>query len=447
MEWVKTASSNANNSFLGPCPSFPIYESSSIFHRCIPTTQQIPNIGNNVYTFTQQFLSDIYNTWPLILGMSLLAFILSLVLVGLMHYLSTIISWLICVLSVLVKYSFFEEYIRNDTALYILAIVATIIMVILIIAVYLLKNKLAGLTALFEESGKCMLSLPGLTIPPLIAFGALLIFLVFWIIVVICIISSTYPSAPNETTMNSLNNSINIKQTSDSTKPFHIEYIDATWIKNMLWIYFVGLIWTSEFIFACQQFTLAGAVAFWYFKKKTDSPTIYAMGKLMKYHLGSVAKGSFVITIFKIPRLILTYLYTKLKKNEESECASCCLKCCICGFWMLEKFIRFLNHNAYTVIAIESINFCPAAGIAWNAMATNAAQVAVVNTIGDFILFLGKYIFLCVCEDKTINGNAGRWKQSNLAKLLGEEPMDVDSVEGPIQVVEMMPINQQPFKS
>lgn len=30
---------------------------------------------------------------------------------------------------------------------------------------------------------------------------------------------------------------------------------------------------------------------------------------------------------------------------------------------MLEKFIRFLNHNAYTVVAIESINFCPAAGI------------------------------------------------------------------------------------
>lgn len=153
-----------------------------------------------------------------------------------------------------------------------------------------------------------------------------------------------------------------------------------------------------------------------------------------------------------------------------------------------------MNHNAYTVIAIESINFCPAAGIAWNAMATNAVQIAVVNTIGDFILFLGKLLvalicglvtiiavkdtdvnvapvifvtlfsffiahivlslfevvvdtlFLCVCEDKTINGNNGRWKQSNLAKLVGEEPTDIDSVEGPIQVVEMMPINQQPFK-
>lgn len=128
-------------------------------------------------------------------------------------------------------------------------------------------------------------------------------------------------------------------------------------------------------------------------------------------------------------------------------------------------------------------------------MATNAIQVAVVNSIGDFILFLGKLfvalvcglitlivvkdtdvnvapvvfvtlfaffiahivlslfevvvdtLFLCVCEDKTINGNNGRWKQSNLAKLLGEDPADTDQVEAPVQMVEMMPINQQPFKT
>lgn len=60
----------------------------------------------------------------------------------------------------------------------------------------------------------------------------------------------------------------------------------------------------------------------------------------------------------------------RLKKGEDkgSECAACCLKCCICGFWLLEKFIRFLNHNAYTVVAIESINFCPAAGIVSSAI-------------------------------------------------------------------------------
>lgn len=53
-------------------------------------------------------------------------------------------------------------------------------------------------------------------------------------------------------------------------------------------------------------------------------------------------------------------------------------------------------------------------------------------------------LFLCVCEDKTINGRAGRWARSNLAKLVGEEPLQAGE-EPPIQVVEMIPINKHPF--
>lgn len=141
-------------------------------------------------------------------------------------------------------------------------------------------------------------------------------------------------------------------------------------------------------LLACQQLALAGAVAFWYFRKPTDSPVIMAIGKLLKYNLGSAAKGSILITIFKIPRLILTFLYAKwvsrnffwhdfytniqqygfllnflyftlfrMKKGSDkgSECAQCCMKSCICCFWFLEKFIRFLNHNAYTVIGRKII--------------------------------------------------------------------------------------------
>ena len=54
-------------------------------------------------------------------------------------------------------------------------------------------------------------------------------------------------------------------------------------------------------------------------------------------------------------------------------------------------------------------------------------------------------LFLCICEDKTINGATGRWKESNLAYLLGEDP--VDAVEAPMQEVELRPINKQPFSS
>ncbi|XP_055376186.1 choline transporter-like 1 isoform X2 [Condylostylus longicornis] len=524
---------------LGPCPPFPVYESTPVLHRCLPTGKNAPKemIKNaykllNNWDIAQQFLSDLYKTWPIMALLASFALLLSIILVAFMHWLTKIVSWLICIFVVIasiaftvvlwwayysmkqkkdlsVKYSMLEEFLRNETAIYVLAIIATIIMILLIIIVYYLKSKLSGMAALFEEAGKCMLSLPGLAIAPTIAFLFLTIFLAFWVFVVVCIVTANYPGMTplipltsagkvgipsNNTALTGSTEKVN--SDSDYKTLLKVEYKDASWIKSMLWIYFIGLIWHTEFIFACQQFALAGAVAYWYFKKPTDSPSTYAIGKLLKYHLGSVAKGSFVITIFKIPRLILTYLYTKLKKSEDkgSQCAKCCLTCCICGFWLLEKFIRFLNHNAYTVIAIESINFCPAAGIAWNAMATNALQVATINSIGDFILFLGKVmvaticglvsvlilkdredihfyvapvvfitifgffiahvvlslfevvvdtLFLCVCEDKTINGNAGRWKQSNLAKLVGEEPND--DIEGPIQAVEMTPINKQPF--
>lgn len=92
-----------------------------------------------------------------------------------------------------------------------------------------------------------------------------------------------------------------------------VKFNDPIWVKYMWWVYIIGLIWTSEFILACQSMVIAGAVAHWFYRNryKTTDHVSYSACKLLKYHLGSVAKGSFLITLFKIPRLILTYLYAK----------------------------------------------------------------------------------------------------------------------------------------
>lgn len=195
--------------------------------------------------------------------------------------------------------------------------------IFLIVIIFFLRSKIGGLAALFEEAGRCMLSLPGLAGPPILATIALVLFFTFWLTVIICLATSNYPHVKSVLT------SDNIKITASSTispisdfaknitlvennKSFKlVEYLDAVWLKRLLWFYVAALIWISEFIFACQQLTIAGAVAFWYFRKPTDSPVLTAISKLVKYHMGSVAKGSFIITIFKIPRLILTYLYAK----------------------------------------------------------------------------------------------------------------------------------------
>lgn len=72
-----------------------------------------------------------------------------------------------------------------------------IFQIILVVIIYYLKNKLSGLSALFEESGKCMMNLPGLIIAPLLAFIVLAIFLAFWVLVVICIATASAPGDKN----------------------------------------------------------------------------------------------------------------------------------------------------------------------------------------------------------------------------------------------------------
>jgi len=46
-----------------------------------------------------------------------------------------------------------------------------------------------------------------------------------------------------------------------------VEFKDATWVRYMWWVYIIGLIWSSEFILACQHMIISGAVAKWYFTK------------------------------------------------------------------------------------------------------------------------------------------------------------------------------------
>lgn len=62
--------------FLGPCPTFPVYESTPVLHRCIPTGKSAPGEQVrdmydlvNSWSVAQQLFSDLYVTWPIIVVM------------------------------------------------------------------------------------------------------------------------------------------------------------------------------------------------------------------------------------------------------------------------------------------------------------------------------------------------------------------------------------------
>uniref|UniRef100_A0A3B3QMR8 Choline transporter-like protein n=1 Tax=Paramormyrops kingsleyae TaxID=1676925 RepID=A0A3B3QMR8_9TELE len=132
------------------------------------------------------------------------------------------------------------------------------------------------------------------------------------------------------------------------------------------------------------------------FRDKTKlpvTPILSSTFRLIRYHLGTVAKGSFIITLVKIPRLILMYIHNQLK-GKENACARCMLKACICCLWCLEKCLNYLNQNAYAATAINSTSFCTSARDAFVILVENALRVAAINAVGDFVLFLGKVLIV-----------------------------------------------------
>lgn len=126
--------------------------------------------------------------------------------------------------------------------------------------VCLLRKKLSGMAALFEEASNCMLEMPSLVLPSVIASVLLSLFLAFWIAVVVCLATANYPGmkpflkqTPSNITELSATPvpSLVVRNNTDvDYKSFtRVEYHEADVLQNMLWFYLFGLIWTCEFIF------------------------------------------------------------------------------------------------------------------------------------------------------------------------------------------------------
>ncbi|CAH0554777.1 unnamed protein product [Brassicogethes aeneus] len=441
------------SSSFGPCPVLPIYDSIPVLNRCVP--KPVKEVGESVlhsfysllnsWDALEQILGDLYKTWKEIIALTCLSLVISLLTILILHCMAHIVSYIIMIGFSIASiggtgflwYTYFDlkhnldktnenmlllESARNETAFFWYSIVATVITVIILLIVIFMRKQVDFLANLFKETTKCVMHLPGLFFQPLITFVILGLFFLLWIFVVLCLATAYYPGRTGISPTASGGHMVATPATAniqpvnmtytEKIKLTVVEYVEPSWVKGMWWIYFIGLIWTSEFIMACQQMVIAGAVAHWYYrhKYKDNSHLSYAICKLIKYHLGSVALGSLIITAVKIPRLILMYIHERLKRNKDkgSECASCGLKCCICCFYCLEKFLRYLNHNAYTVIAIDGSNFCKAAGTAFEVLTSHAIQVATINGLGDFILFLGK------CFVTAVTGCAGlAWFRRN----------------------------------
>ncbi|KAL2791592.1 choline transporter-like protein 4 isoform 2 [Daubentonia madagascariensis] len=437
------------------CPSF-LLPSTPALGRCFPwsnvTPPELPGITGNISQgisglidslnardISVKIFEDFAQSWYWILVALGVALVLSLLFILLLRLVAgpLVLVLILGVLGVLAYgiYYCWEEYrVLQDkgasisqlgfttnlsayqsvqetwlAALIVLAVLEGILLLMLIF----LRQRIRIAIALLTEASKAVGQMMSTMFYPLITFVLLLICIAYWAVTALYLATSGQPQyvfwAPNASLPSCeqvpMNTSCDpMVQPVNSSCPGLMcvfqGYLSTGLVQRSLFnlqIYGVlGLFWTLNWVLALGQCVLAGAFAsfYWAFHKPRDIPTFplsSAFIRTLRYHAGSLAFGALILTLVQIARVILEYIDHKLRgvQNPIARCIMCCFKCCL---WCLEKFIKFLNRNAYIMIAIYGKNFCVSAKNAFTLLMRNIVRVVVLDKVTDLLLFFGKLL-------------------------------------------------------
>uniref|UniRef100_A0A671KMK0 Choline transporter-like protein n=1 Tax=Sinocyclocheilus anshuiensis TaxID=1608454 RepID=A0A671KMK0_9TELE len=278
--------------------------------------------------------------------------------------------------------------VANALSVSVVVIILSIVEAILLLALIFLRTRIFIAIALIQETSKALGHMMSTLFYPIVTFVLLLVCVSYWGITALYLATSGAP-VYKVVAMNTTQGDCSVIRANETCDPEYptcpsarcvfINYnTEGLFQKNLfnLQIYnVIAFLWCVNFVIALGHCTLAGAFAsyYWAFSKPADIPTfplIQSFMRALRYHVGSLAFGALILTLVQIVRIILEYLDHKFKEaqNPCTRFIMCCLKCC---FYCLEKFIKFINRNAYIMIAIYGKNFCVSAKNAFSLLMRN----------------------------------------------------------------------------
>ncbi|NP_001086000.1 choline transporter-like protein 4 [Xenopus laevis] len=390
------------------------------------------NVGKKIF-------EDFAKSWPWIITALVIAMVVSLLFLILLRFTAGILVWVLIVGVIgVIGYGIYHCYMEYDTLnkqgvsvsdvgftfnlgvyfrvketwLAILIVLAVVEAILLLVLLFLRKRILIAI-ALIKEASKAIGHIMSSLFYPLVTFVLLVVCVAYWGMTALYLATSGAPiyristvntSVPGceNITGNETCNPMTFKPSSSCNEArcifyrYNNEGLFQTNLFNLQIYNVIGFLWCINFVIALGQCVLAGAFAsyYWAFHKPKDIPffpVAESFMRTLRYHTGSLAFGSLILTIVQLIRIILEYVDHKLKgaQNPCTRFLLCCLKCC---FWCLEKFIKFLNRNAYIMIAVYGKNFCVSAKNAFKLLMRNIVRVVVLDKVTDLLIFFGKLI-------------------------------------------------------
>uniref|UniRef100_A0A8B9DVB3 Choline transporter-like protein n=1 Tax=Anser cygnoides TaxID=8845 RepID=A0A8B9DVB3_ANSCY len=348
-----------------------------------------------------------------------IAMVASLIFIVLLRFLAGIMVWVMIVLVILVLgYGIFHCYMeyaklkgeagsdvsltdlgfQTDLRVYLhlrqtwlaFMIILCVVEVVIILLLIFLRKRILIAIALIKEASRAVGHIMMSLLFPLCTFFLLCLCIAYWASTAVYPFSFLF-----------LRVEIHSNLCPDAQCLFAFYGGETAYHKYLIILQFFNVFmffWLANFVIALGQVTLAGAFAsyYWAFKKPDDMPAFplfSAFGRALRYHTGSLAFGSLILAIVQVIRLLilLSHGVPPAADNKFAKFLLSCLKCC---FWCLEKFIKFLNRNAYIMIAVYGTNFCTSARNAFFLLMRNIIRVAVLDKVTDFLFFLGKLLIV-----------------------------------------------------
>ncbi|XP_011311619.1 CTL-like protein 2 isoform X2 [Fopius arisanus] len=164
-------------------------------------------------------------------------------------------------------------------------------------------------------------------------------------------------------------------------------------------IHIVGGIWICIFLSAIGDMTLAGTFASWYWTINKHDVSFFTVSeslwRTVRYHPGTVAFGSFLLTICRLFRLLIDIL-EGLSEDNSGDCCTGFVRCIVpCLLALLERFVKFMTGNAYIICAIYGKGLCDSAGEALSLIMRNLARTTILNKVVGWVLLGGKVLVTC----------------------------------------------------
>uniref|UniRef100_A0A8C7P5D8 Choline transporter-like protein n=1 Tax=Oncorhynchus mykiss TaxID=8022 RepID=A0A8C7P5D8_ONCMY len=293
----------------------------------------------------------------------------------------------------------FKVYLQVKETWLAFLIILSVVEGILLLTLIFLRTRILIAIALIQESSKAVSHMMSTLFYPLVTFVLLVVCVAYWGITALYLATSGNP-VYKVVTLNSTQGNcgqIGGNVTCDpqvnyswcpSARCIFIKYNNEGLLQRNLFnlqIYnVVAFLWCINFVIALGQCTLAGAFAsyYWAFSKPSDIPT-FPLSQAFILGLW------WCLSLLECSQTIYLYSYNLTAQNPCARFLMCCLKCC---FWCLEKFIKFLNRNAYIMIAVYGKNFCVSAKNAFMLLMRNIVRVVVLDKVTDLLLFFGKLL-------------------------------------------------------